>query len=232
MNRSGFASTLLLSLIFLAGPASAQIDPDLFGGMKARSIGPAAMSGRVVAVDAVEANPQIIYIGAATGGVWKSTNGGTTFAPIFDDQPVAAVGAITINQQSPDIVWIGTGEPSVRNSASVGNGVYRTLDGGKTWQHLGLDKSERISKIVLHPTDPNVAWVAAMGQAWGENAERGVFKTTDGGRTWTKSLYVSPSTGASDLVSDPTNPNKLFAAMWDYRRWPWFFRSGGPGSGM
>ncbi|HET8796385.1 MAG TPA: hypothetical protein VFO89_01770, partial [Thermoanaerobaculia bacterium] len=161
-----------------------------------------------------------------------STDGALSFTPIFDDQPVAAIGAVAIFQPSPDIVWAGTGEGNVRNSMSVGNGIYKSLDGGKTWQHLGLEKTERIHRIVLHPSDPNIAWVAAMGQAWGQNPDRGVFKTTDGGKTWTKILYVNDRTGAADLVIDPANPNKLFAAMWEYRRWPWFFNSGGPGSGL
>jgi photosystem II stability/assembly factor-like uncharacterized protein len=210
----------------------AQLDPELLAGLKARSIGPAAMSGRVAAIDAVESNPDILYVGAATGGVWKSVDGALSFTPIFDDQPVAAVGAVAIYQPSPEIVWVGTGEGNPRNSMSVGNGIYKTVDGGKTWQHLGLEKTERIHRILLHPRDPNIAWVAAMGQAWGQNADRGVFKTTDGGRTWTKVLFVNDRTGAADLIIDPTNPNKLFAAMWEYRRWPWFFNSGGPGSGL
>jgi photosystem II stability/assembly factor-like uncharacterized protein len=210
----------------------AQVDPELLAGMKARSIGPASMSGRVAAIDAVESNPDIVYVGASTGGVWKSTDGALSFTPIFDDQPVAAIGAVAIFQPSPDIVWVGTGEGNPRNSMSVGNGIYRSGDGGKTWQHLGLEKTERIHRIITHPRDPNIVWVAALGQAWGQNADRGVFKTTDGGRTWTKVLYVNDRTGAADLVIDPTNPNKLFAAMWEYRRWPWFFNSGGPGSGL
>ena len=211
---------------------AAGVDPDLLAGLAPRSIGPATMSGRVAAIDAVESNPDILYVGAATGGLWKSTNGGLTFTPVFDDQPVHAIGAVTINQNHPDIVWVGTGEGNVRNSASIGNGVYRTLDGGKTWTHLGLEKTERIPRIVIHPSNPNVAWVAALGQEWGENPERGVFKTLDGGKTWRKVLYVDERTGAADLVIDPTNPEKLFAAMWDYRRWPWGFRSGGSGSGL
>ena len=225
-------AAILLLLLLLSVPAIAQIDFELLSGLKARSIGPASMSGRVASIDVVESNDDIVYVGASTGGVWKSVNGGLSFTPIFDDQPVAAVGAVAVFQPSPDIVWVGTGEGNPRNSMSVGNGVYKSVDGGKTWQHLGLDKTERIHRIVLHPRDPNVAWVAAMGQAWGQNPERGVFKTVDGGKTWTKVLYVNERTGAADLAIDPTNPNKLFAAMWEYRRWPWFFNSGGPGSGL
>ncbi|MFL6246135.1 MAG: WD40/YVTN/BNR-like repeat-containing protein, partial [Thermoanaerobaculia bacterium] len=222
---------LVLSLL-LPLTLQAQIDPELLAGMKARSIGPAAMSGRVAAIEAVESDSDIVYVGAATGGVWKSVDGAYSFTPVFDDQPVAAIGAVAVFQASPEIVWVGTGEGNPRNSVSVGNGVYKSVDGGTTWQHMGLEKTERIHRIVLHPRDPNIAWVAAMGQAWGQNADRGVFKTTDGGKTWTKVLYVDERTGAADLVIDPANPNKLFAAMWEYRRWPWFFNSGGPGSGL
>jgi photosystem II stability/assembly factor-like uncharacterized protein len=222
----------LLFVLSLPLTLAAQVDPELLAGIRARSIGPASMSGRVAAIDVVESNKDIVYVGAATGGVWKSVDGGFNFTPIFDDQPVAAVGAVAIFQPSPDIVWVGTGEGNPRNSMSVGNGIYKTVDGGRTWQHLALEKTERIHRIITHPRDPNVAWVAAMGQAWGQNADRGVFKTTDGGRTWTKVLYVNERTGAADLIIDPSNPNKLFAAMWEYRRWPWFFNSGGPGSGL
>jgi len=223
---------LVLLLVVFTLTLHAQVDPELLAGMKARAIGPASMSGRVAAIDAVESDPDIVYVGAATGGVWKSTDGALSFTPIFDDQPVAAIGAVAIFQPSPDIVWVGTGEGNPRNSMSVGNGIYKSVDAGRTWQHLGLDKTERIHRIITHPRDPNIAWVAAMGQAWGQNADRGVFKTTDGGKTWTKVLYVNEKTGAADLIIDPKNPNKLFAAMWEYRRWPWFFNSGGPGSGL
>jgi photosystem II stability/assembly factor-like uncharacterized protein len=219
-------------LFLFTSSLHAQIDPQLLAGMKARSIGPATMSGRVTAIDVVESNPDIVYVGAATGGLWKSVDGGFAFSPLFDDQPVASIGAVAVFQASPEIVWAGTGEGNPRNSMSVGNGIYKSVDGGVTWQHLGLDKTEHINRIVLHPRDPNIAWVAALGQAWGQNADRGVFKTTDGGKTWTKVLFVNDRSGASELVIDPSNPNKLFASMWEYRRWPWFFNSGGPGSGL
>ncbi|MCZ6669556.1 MAG: DUF1684 domain-containing protein [Acidobacteria bacterium] len=219
-------------LIFPGSPSLAEIDPALLAGMRARSIGPAGMSGRIAAIDAVESNPAIIYIGSATGGLWKSENRGNTWEPIFDDQPVAAIGAVKVFQPIPDIVWVGTGEGNTRNSVSVGNGMYKSIDAGRTWKHLGLEKTERISRILLHPTDPNVAYVAAMGTTWGENRERGVFRTRDGGNTWEKILYVNERTGAADLAIDPANPNRLFAAMWEHRRWPWFFRSGGSSSGL
>lgn len=210
----------------------AQFDPDLFSGMKARSIGPAGMSGRIGDIEAVVANPNIIYVGAATGGVWKSTNGGITWQPIFDDQPASSIGAISVFQANPSIVWVGTGEGNPRNSVGVGNGIYKSLDGGDNWKYLGLEKTDKIHRIVLDPTDPNVAYVAALGTTWGENPERGVFKTVDGGKNWKRILFVDEKSGCADLVMDPVNPNKLFAALWEHRRWPWFFKSGGPGSGL
>jgi photosystem II stability/assembly factor-like uncharacterized protein len=233
--RSARSLALPLALLLattLAPAALAAVDPTLLAGMKARSIGPAAMSGRVAAIAAVPGDQGTIYVGAATGGVWKSTDHGMTWTPIFDDQAVAAVGALAIQPGAPEVLWVGTGEGNPRNSASVGKGIYRTTDGGKTWAHLGLEKTERIHRILLDPTDPDIAWVGALGQEWGENADRGVYKTVDGGRTWRKVLYVDERTGCADLVADPSNPRKLFAAMWDYRRWPWNFRSGGPGSGL
>ncbi|MFQ5678421.1 MAG: WD40/YVTN/BNR-like repeat-containing protein [Gemmatimonadota bacterium] len=212
--------------------AAARVDPALLAGLKARSIGPAGMSGRIAAVAGVPGRHEVLYVGAATGGVWKSVNRGLTWEPVFDEQPVASVGAIAVSPTSPDVVWVGTGEGNVRNSTSVGNGVYRSLDGGRTWEHLGLENTERIHKIVLDPRDPEVAYVAALGHLWGENPERGVYKTTDGGRTWRRVLYVDERTGAADLAMDPSNPNKLFASLWQFRRWPWSFESGGESSGL
>ena len=229
---SRFAAIALISTLHAATPALGQVDPGLLAGMSARSIGPAGMSGRVADVVAAPSDPKIVYVGAATGGVWKSVNGGLSFEPIFDDQPVAAIGALAVHPSDPDVLWVGTGEGNVRNSVSVGNGIYRTRDGGRTWEHLGLEPTERIHRIIIHPRDPNTVWVAAMGREWGENEERGVYRTTDSGRTWQKVLYLNERTGAADLVIDPSNPDKLFAAMWEYRRWPWFFKSGGTGSGL
>ncbi len=216
----------------LAPRALAQDPGEGFSSMSARSIGPAGMSGRVTAIEGIESDPNSYYVGTATGGLWWTEDDGLTFTALWDDQPVPSIGAIAVYQASPEVVWVGSGEANPRNSSSVGNGVYRSLDGGKSWVHLGLEGTEKISRILVHPSDPDTCWVAAMGTTWGENAERGVFRTTDGGQSWTKVLYVDERTGAADLVLDPSNPNKLIAAMWDHRRWPDFFRSGGPGSGL
>ena len=216
----------------LAPHVLAQDPGDAYSALSARSIGPAGMSGRVTAIGGVESEPNRYYVGTATGGLWWTDDDGLTFDALWDDQPVPSIGAIAVYQASPEIVWVGSGEANPRNSSSVGNGVYRSQDGGKSWTHLGLEHTEKISRILVHPSDPDTCWVAALGTTWGENAERGVFKTTDGGKSWTKVLYVDERTGAADLVLDPANPNKLIAAMWDHRRWPHFFRSGGPGSGL
>lgn len=230
----GILSVLVLLAFCLILSAEAMDNPGLekFSSMKARGVGPAGMSGRVAAVGCVVSNPKIIYVGGATSGVWKSVDKGFTWKPIFDDQPVSGIGSIAVFQKNPSIVWVGTGEGNPRNSAGVGNGIFKSIDGGETWTHMGLKKTERIHRVVLHPENPDTAYAAAMGTAWGENPERGVFKTTDGGETWKKMLYVDEKVGCADLVMDPQNPNKLFAAMWQYRRWPWFFKSGGPGSGL
>jgi photosystem II stability/assembly factor-like uncharacterized protein len=223
---------LVVTAVLLAGLAQAEIDPQRLHGLTARSIGPAGMSGRITSLEAVESQPDTVFAGAATGGLWKSTNAGLTWQPLFDEQPVHAVGSIGVFQPNPQVVWVGTGEGNVRNSASVGNGVYRSLDGGRTWTHAGLEKSERVYRLLAHPSNPDVAWACAMGQEWGENPERGVFRTDDGGRSWKKVLYVDEKTGCGELALDPSNPNKLIAGMWQYRRWPYSFKSGGPGSAL
>jgi len=231
----GSRLALWLSLAALLGGTAllaAGIDGKLFPGLKARSIGPAGMSGRIAAIESVAAQPNVIYVGAATGGVWKSINGGVSWEPIFDEQDTASIGAIAVCPAEPSIVWVGTGEGNPRNSAGVGRGVYKSLDGGRTWKKMGLEKTEHIARIVLHPRDPDIAYAAATGPTWSEGGERGVFRTTDGGRTWKQVLHVDPRTGAADLAMAPDNPHRLLAAMWEHRRWPWFFKSGGPGSGL
>jgi photosystem II stability/assembly factor-like uncharacterized protein len=223
------ACSLLLAPLAVS---QAALDDSLLAGLKARNIGPATISGRIAAIDAVASDPNRIVIGAATGGVWISDNGGLTWEPVFDDQPVASIGALAINQSNPDIIWVGTGESNVRNSTSIGGGIYKSIDGGKTWSYTGLGNSERIDRITLHPHNPDIAYVAALGTLWAPNEERGVYKTTDGGKTWQRILYVDDTTGATDLKMDPSNPDKLYAGMWQFRRWPYQFKSGGPGSGM
>lgn len=226
--------TMTCAAALMLGPAGAQadIESDLLAGMKARVVGPAAMSGRVAAIDAVASDPNHIVVGAATGGVWISSNGGLNWTPVFDEQECASIGAVAINQSNPDVIWVGTGEGNTRNSTSIGCGMFKSLDGGKTWSKIGLENSERINRIALHPTDPNVAYAAVLGALWGDSEERGLYKTTDGGETWTRLLYANESTGATDVQMDPSNPNKLFASMWQFRRWPYFFKSGGEGSGL
>jgi len=227
--KPGFAALLLC---LPAASSQAAIDAELLQGLAARSIGPAAVSGRISAIDAVNEDPNHIVIGAATGGVWMSKNGGLTWTPIFDDQPVASIGAVAINQANPDIIWVGTGEGNTRNSTSIGGGLFKSIDGGRSWKLMGLAGSERINRIALHPVNPDIAYVAALGTLWSDNEERGIFKTMDGGRTWQKILYSDPRTGGTDVKLDPFNPDKVYASLWEHRRWPWFFKSGGPGSGM
>ncbi|MCB0845080.1 MAG: hypothetical protein KDE26_17650, partial [Bacteroidetes bacterium] len=205
---------------------------DLLKSMKARSIGPAGMSGRVTAIDVVNNNSRIMYVGTASGGMWKSESGGIAWKPIFDDQKVASIGALQIFQKNPDVIWVGTGEGNPRNSQTSGAGVYRSLDGGKNWELMGLEGTRNIHRIIIHPENSDIVYVGAQGSAWGDSEDRGVFKTTDGGKTWAKILYVNPKTGIGDMVMDPQNPNKIIAAMWEFRRKPWTFTSGGPGSGM
>ncbi|HSG09772.1 MAG TPA: hypothetical protein VLA36_15530 [Longimicrobiales bacterium] len=222
----------VLPTLALCGSLSAQDARGEWDALRARSIGPAGMSGRVAAVDVVLRDRNIVYVGGATGGLFKSSDGGLTWDPVFDGQPALGIGAISVFQANPDIVWVGTGEGNPRNSAGVGRGLFRSMDAGRTWTPMGLERSERIARIVTHPTDPDVVYVGVMGPAWSDGQERGVYRTTDGGRNWTRVLWRNERTGAADLIMDPSNPEKLFAAMWEFRREPWFFTSGGPGSGL
>ncbi|MBX2929257.1 MAG: hypothetical protein KF852_15595 [Saprospiraceae bacterium] len=218
---------ILLSIALLFSTASlfAQSGSSLFGALRARHIGPAVTSGRITAIDAVNDKPEVIFVGTASGGVWKSVSGGAEFRPVFDEH-TQSVGALAIDQNNPDIVWVGTGECNVRNSVSVGDGVYKTTDGGTTWKHLGLKNSERIAKIIVHPANSDIVYVAVLGHLWNANEERGVYKTADGGKTWNRILYIDENTGAADLSIDPQKPDVLYAAMWGFRRYPYFFDSG------
>ncbi len=222
---------LILPLIWTTSHGQ-KLDMRQFGPMVARSIGPAGMSGRVTSIDVVLSNTDIMYVGTASGGVWKSESGGVDWRPIFDDQKTASIGAVAICQSNPAIIWVGTGEGNPRNSQSSGYGVYKSMDAGHTWTYMGLGETRNIHRVIIDPRDPDVVYIGAQGPAWGDTDQRGLYKTTDGGETWEKILYENERTGIADLVMDPSNPNKLIAAMWEFRRWPWFFESGGKGSGL
>lgn len=209
-----------------------KIDFSKLESMKARSIGPANMSGRITSIDVVRNNPEIIYAGSASGGLWKSESGGIAWAPIFDSEIALSIGAVAVSQKNPDVVWVGTGEGNPRNSLTGGYGVYRSQDAGKTWKLMGLEKTRNVHRIIIHPDDPNTVYIGAIGSPWGDHEERGVFKTTNGGETWSKILYVDKKTGVGDMVMDPANPDKILVNMWEHRREPWFFTSGGPSSGL
>ena len=205
---------------------------ELFGDLKARHIGPALMSGRTTDIELHPTNDRVLYIGTAGGGVWKSSNGGATFNSIFDDY-CQSIGAVEIDPSSPDNnIWVGTGETWTRNSVSVGDGLYKTVDGGTNWIKMGFEKSERIAGIQVNPKNPDEVYVAVLGPLWNDSEERGLYKTTDGGKTWNKILYVDKTTGCSDLTLDPTNPNIVYASFWEFRRQPWSFSSGGANSAL
>ena len=213
--------------------ATAQkVSLEQFKDLKPRNIGPAGMSGRITTIDVVLDNPNIIYLGSASGGVWKTENSGSTWTPVFDEQPTQNIGTVAIQQSNPNIVWVGTGEGNPRNSVNIGEGIFKSMDAGKTWKRMGLENTRNIHRIIIDPVNPNTVYVAAIGNPYGIHPERGVFKTTDGGDTWTKILYTNDTSGCSDLVMDPSNPNRLLASMWQHRRTPWDFKSGGPGSGL
>jgi len=222
-----------LPIILLAGHASAQtpvkVDSETISGLGARNIGSAAMSGRIAAVAAVQEGPRLtVYVGAASGGVWKSVNGGTTFKPVFDKQPVQSIGAITIDPKNPKVIWVGTGEAWTRNSVSIGDGIYKSVDGGDNWVNVGLPESERIAKILVDPTESNTVYACVPGKLWSDSDQRGLYKTTDGGKAWVKVLKgANASTGCSMASLDPQNPKTIYAGMWDFRRQGWTFRSGG-----
>lgn len=231
------ASFLLLCLAALAdffacGPLLAQqYDPQLFSGMKWRSIGPGT-GGRIEAVAGVPDQPDTYYIGAVDGGVWKTTNAGLTWTPLFNHEAVASIGAIAIAPSDDNVIYVGTGEEAPRGDISFGDGVYKSTDGGKSWTNVGLKDTRQIARIIVDPRNPDVVYVAAEGHIYGANSERGVFRSTDGGKTWQKILYKDEQTGAIDLAMDPGNPRILYAALWQVRREPWHLSDGGPGSGL
>ena len=215
-----------------AVPSAATMAESTFASLSYRNIGPANMSGRMADVEGVAGDPSIIYVGSASGGVWKSTNAGTTWTPIFDRQPVQSIGDLAVDPTNHEVVYVGTGEGNVRNSVSFGDGVYKTTDGGATWRHVGLGDTRHIPRIVINPKDPRKVYVAAIGHAFGPNEERGVFMSEDAGETWKKVLYTDNRHGASDLDIDPQNPNILYAGMWYFDRKQWTHRSGDERGGV
>ena len=223
---------LFFSLVFINVINAQDFDPKWLNTTPARNIGPGGMSGRTTAIDVVHDNPKVIFIGTASGGIWRSRSGGVSWKPIFNDQITASIGSIAIQQSSPDVIWAGTGEGNPRNSLNGGFGIFKSLDGGESWKNMGLEYTRHIHRIIIHPDNPNIVYVAAIGSPWGNHKERGVYKTINGGKSWRKILSGNLNTGAADLIMDPKNPNKLVAALWEHKREPWFFKSGGEKSGL
>lgn len=226
--RTAIVLTLLLTSVSARGAGEA----DPLARLEWRNVGPVNMSGRVADVEGIAGDPRIVYVGTASGGIWKTTDGGASFAPIFDGQPVASIGDLALAPSNPEVIYAGTGEGNVRNSVSFGNGVYRSLDGGATWSHIGLEKTRHIARIAVHPQDPDTAFVAAIGNIYAPSTERGVFRTRDGGKSWEKVLYLDDRHGAADLDLDPQNPNVVFAALWRFERKPWTIASGSEEGGV
>ena len=230
---------ILLSIFIISAlgilhsqPAIPLKSDEIFGAVRARQIGPAVMSGRVVDLEAHPTNSKIFYVAAAGGGVWQTNNAGVTFNPIFDKH-TQCIGAIELDPKDPDkTIWVGTGETWTRNSVSVGDGIYKSTDGGENWKNMGLPKSERISNIIVHPKNSNEVYVGVLGALWGDSEDRGIYKTTDGGLTWNKIFSVNPTTGCSELIMDPTNPDIMYAAFWEFRRTAYSFNSGGMHSAL
>ncbi|MFT4738498.1 MAG: photosystem II stability/assembly factor-like uncharacterized protein [Paraglaciecola sp.] len=222
----------ILLAVCIHGLQAQQIDIELMKALRPRAIGPGGMSGRVTSVTAQKGNNNIIYAGTASGGLWKSTSGGIDWQPIFEQEKAASIGVVAIDPTNPSVLWVGTGEGNPRNSQTQGYGIYKSLDGGKSWMLMGLETTRAIHRIAIHPTNPNIVYAGVFGSQWGDHEDRGVYRTMDGGKTWKRILFVNSSTGVADMVMDPSNPNKLIVAMWQFRRDPWFFKSGGPGSGL
>ena len=231
MKRLGLPILLLATGTALApAVALAQEAPARFDALEYRHVGP--IGNRVSAVVGVPGEPNIYYAGAASGGIFKTSDGGSHWQPVFDEAPVQSIGSLAVAQSDANVVWAGTGEAKIRSNISVGAGIYRSTDAGKSWKMMGLEKTGRISRIRIHPDDDNVVYAAALGHCYGPQEERGIYRTQDGGETWERVLFVDENTGASDLVMDPNNPRILFAGMWQMQIWTWGRESGGPGSGL
>jgi photosystem II stability/assembly factor-like uncharacterized protein len=222
-----------LALLLLASGSASALDPSLFSDLRWRSIGP-TRGGRVLTVSGVPGEPQHFFFGAVNGGVWESTNAGRTWQPIFDGEPIGSIGALAVAPSNPKVIYVGTGEADMRSSIAQGDGVYRTTDGGKTWTHAGLRDTQQIGRVLVDPKNPDRVFVAALGHPYGPNAERGLFRSTDGARTWAKVLSRNDDTGAIDVAFEPANPRVVYAALWQTRRPPWsvYAPSSGPGGGL
>src|SRR6187399_1539897 len=232
MNTRSISALVCLLFCFSLNICAQQITTDQIVGMKWRMIGP-FRGGRTVGATGVPGKPNLFYIGVNNGGVWKSTDAGRVWTPIFDDQPTGSIGALAVAPLNPDVIYVGSGEGMQRPDLSTGDGIYKTTDGGRSWRHLGLRDGQQIAQIVVDPKDEKRLFVAVLGHPYGPNAERGVFRSTDGGETYEKVLYVDENTGASDLALDPNDANVVYAALWEARQGPW--ENGaftGPGSGL
>ncbi len=223
---------LCVSVMARAAPPDQPSPADKWKNLEFRELGPAVMGGRIDDFAVVDSNPNVVFVGVASGGVWKTTNNGTTWQPVFDKEGVSTIGDIAIAPSDPSVVWVGTGEPNNRQSSSWGDGAYKSMDGGKTWDRMGLAATHHIGRIVIHPKNPEVVYVAALGHLWGPNPERGVYKTTDGGKTWTQALKINDDTGVSDIAMDPGSPDTLYAAAYQCRRTPFGFNGGGTNSAI
>ena len=230
--RSTFACVAFLLAAAGITPGAPQNSTDKFKNLEFREIGPAVMGGRIDDFAVVESDPNIVYVGTASGGVWKTTNNGTTWEPVFDKEAVSTIGDVAIAPSDPSVVWVGTGEPNNRQSSSWGDGIYKSLDAGKTWKRMGLGATHHIARIVIHPKNPDVVYVAAQGHLWGANPDRGVYKSSDGGKTWSQVLKINDDTGVTDIAMDPQSPDILYAAAYERRRTPFGFNGGGPGSAI
>jgi hypothetical protein len=221
------ATTVLVTSLGAQGNGQAASSP--FERLRFRNIGPATMGGRIDDFAVLESNPAVYYVATATGGLWKTMNNGTTWEAQFTDEDVVSIGDVAIAPNDANLVWVGSGENNNRQSGSWGNGIYKSTDGGKSWKHMGLTESRHIARVIVDPVDHDVVYVAALGDLWGPSRERGIYKTTDGGVTWTPILQVDENTGATELVMDPSNNKVLYAATYQRRRTPWGFNGGGPG---
>ncbi len=223
---ASIAATLLATAVV----GALEVDPATYGDLAFRHIGPEG--NRVIAIAGHPGDRNLIYAGAASGGIWKTTDGGLNWAPVFDDTDVASIGALAVSISDPNVVWAGTGETNIRSMISIGNGIYKSTDAGKTWHHKGLRNTGRIGRVVIHPENPDIVFAAALGTVYGPQPERGIYRTVDGGETWERVLFVDEDTGASDIAMDPDNPRNLVAGMWPIEIKTWRRTSGGPNGGI